>query len=70
MHIGNNQQSGGRAGEAAAMRLSGSLAEIGLELGRLKDRHTTASAAPVHRFLRDRGPTGGRAGSLFQLLEG
>src|SRR4051812_14815051 len=36
MHIGQTQQSGGRAGEAAAMGLSGSLAEIGLELGRLK----------------------------------
>jgi tRNA uridine 5-carboxymethylaminomethyl modification enzyme len=36
MHIGSTQQSGGRAGEAAAMGLSGSLAEIGLELGRLK----------------------------------
>jgi tRNA uridine 5-carboxymethylaminomethyl modification enzyme len=36
MHIGSNQQSGGRAGEAAAMGLSASLKEIGLELGRLK----------------------------------
>ncbi|MDB6058734.1 MAG: gidA [Verrucomicrobiales bacterium] len=36
MHIGQTQQSGGRAGEAAAMGLSGSLTEIGLELGRLK----------------------------------
>jgi tRNA uridine 5-carboxymethylaminomethyl modification enzyme len=36
MHIGFNQQSGGRAGEAAAMNLSDSLKEIGLELGRLK----------------------------------
>ncbi len=36
MHIGMNQQSGGRAGEAAAMGLSGSLVELGLELGRLK----------------------------------
>src|SRR5881409_353015 len=36
MHIGSNQQSGGRAGESAAMSLSGSLKEIGLELGRLK----------------------------------
>jgi len=36
MHIGANQQSGGRAGEAAATGLSGSLAEIGLRLGRLK----------------------------------
>lgn len=36
MHIGKNQQSGGRAGEAAAMNLSASLKEVGLELGRLK----------------------------------
>lgn len=36
MHIGSNQQSGGRAGESAAMSLSSSLKEIGLELGRLK----------------------------------
>jgi tRNA uridine 5-carboxymethylaminomethyl modification enzyme len=36
MHIGANQQSGGRAGDAAAMSLSGSLKELGLELGRLK----------------------------------
>jgi tRNA uridine 5-carboxymethylaminomethyl modification enzyme len=36
MHIGTNQQSGGRAGESAALSLSASLKEIGLELGRLK----------------------------------
>jgi len=36
MHIGLNQQPGGRAGEAAANGLSGSLVEVGLELGRLK----------------------------------
>jgi tRNA uridine 5-carboxymethylaminomethyl modification enzyme len=36
MHIGLNQQSGGRAGEAAAMGLSASLLELGLELARLK----------------------------------
>jgi NAD/FAD-utilizing enzyme apparently involved in cell division len=36
MHIGSNQQSGGRAGESAAMGLSASLKEAGLELGRLK----------------------------------
>jgi tRNA uridine 5-carboxymethylaminomethyl modification enzyme len=36
MHIGTNQQAGGRAGEAAAMGLSGSLQEMGIELGRLK----------------------------------
>jgi tRNA uridine 5-carboxymethylaminomethyl modification enzyme len=36
MHIGTNQQSGGRAGDAAAMNLSSSLKELGLELARLK----------------------------------
>jgi len=36
IHIGMNQQAGGRAGEAAAMGVSPSLMEIGLELGRLK----------------------------------
>ncbi len=36
MHVGTNQQSGGRAGESAAMGLSASLKEIGIELGRLK----------------------------------
>jgi tRNA uridine 5-carboxymethylaminomethyl modification enzyme len=36
MHIGQNQQSGGRAGEAAATGISASLQEVGLELGRLK----------------------------------
>jgi tRNA uridine 5-carboxymethylaminomethyl modification enzyme len=36
MHIGANQQSGGRSGDAAAMNLSSSLKELGLELGRLK----------------------------------
>src|SRR6266436_5585537 len=36
MHIGDNKQSGGRAGESAAMGLSASLIELGLELGRLK----------------------------------
>src|SRR5437867_4273370 len=36
MHIGMNQQAGGRAGEGAAMNLSSSLKELGLELGRLK----------------------------------
>lgn len=36
MHIGFNQQQGGRLGEAAANQLSASLKEVGLELGRLK----------------------------------
>jgi tRNA uridine 5-carboxymethylaminomethyl modification enzyme len=36
MHIGSNQQSGGRSGDLAAMSLSDSLKKIGLELARLK----------------------------------
>ncbi|HEY5232715.1 MAG TPA: tRNA uridine-5-carboxymethylaminomethyl(34) synthesis enzyme MnmG [Verrucomicrobiae bacterium] len=36
MHIGSNQQTGGRAGDASAMALSSSLKELGLELSRLK----------------------------------
>jgi tRNA uridine 5-carboxymethylaminomethyl modification enzyme len=36
MHIGSNQQVGGRAGDVAAMDLSSSFQEIGLELGRFK----------------------------------
>jgi tRNA uridine 5-carboxymethylaminomethyl modification enzyme len=36
MHIGQAKQSGGRSGEAAAMNLSDSLRELGLELSRLK----------------------------------
>jgi tRNA uridine 5-carboxymethylaminomethyl modification enzyme len=36
MHIGSNQQAGGRSGDSAAMNLSDSLKEIGLELARLK----------------------------------
>lgn len=36
MHIGTSTQSGGRAGDVAAMNLSSSLKELGLELGRLK----------------------------------
>jgi tRNA uridine 5-carboxymethylaminomethyl modification enzyme len=36
MHVGSNQQPGGRAGDLAALGLSASLKEIGVELGRLK----------------------------------
>ena len=36
MHVGSNQQPGGRAGDSAALSLSASLKEIGVELGRLK----------------------------------
>ncbi len=36
MHIGDNRQKGGRSGEAAAMSLSDSLRDLGIELRRLK----------------------------------
>lgn len=36
LHVGASQQAGGRAGEGAAMALSASLKDVGLELGRLK----------------------------------
>lgn len=36
MHIGSSQQTGGRAGDVAAMGLTASLQELGLELGRFK----------------------------------
>ena len=36
MHIGTNQQPGGRAGEGAAMNLSDSLKTLGIQLSRLK----------------------------------
>ena len=36
MHVGENQQPGGRAGEGAAVDLSGSLKDLGIELQRLK----------------------------------
>ena len=36
MHIGANKQSGGRSGDAAAIGLSSSLMQIGIQLGRLK----------------------------------
>jgi tRNA uridine 5-carboxymethylaminomethyl modification enzyme len=36
MHIGKNQQPGGRAGDIASLNLSNSLKQIGLMLGRLK----------------------------------
>jgi tRNA uridine 5-carboxymethylaminomethyl modification enzyme len=36
MHLGDNQQPGGRTGDAASTGLSASLAELGIRLGRLK----------------------------------
>jgi tRNA uridine 5-carboxymethylaminomethyl modification enzyme len=53
MHIGSAQQSGGRAGEAAAINLSDSLREIGLELGRLK----TGTPPRLNRRSLDFGKT-------------
>ena len=70
MHIGANQQSGGRAGEAAAMGLSGSLKELGLELGRLKTGTPPRLLKTEHRFFQDRCPTRRRTGSVLYLLEG
>jgi len=52
IHIGQNQQSGGRSGEAAAMGVSASLVEIGLELGRLKTGHHHAFCAAQLIFQR------------------
>src|ERR1700691_2887620 len=46
MHIGANQQSGGRAGGAAAMGLPGSLKKLGIERGRPK------TGAPPRRLRR------------------
>lgn len=45
MHCGERQTPGGRLGEASAEGLSGSLARLGLELGRLK----TGTPPRVHR---------------------
>ena len=36
LHVGEAQQAGGRAGDSSANQLSGSLKEVGLELGRFK----------------------------------
>jgi tRNA uridine 5-carboxymethylaminomethyl modification enzyme len=45
MHTGENKTEGGRVGEAAAKGLSGCLAKLGLELGRLK----TGTPPRLHR---------------------
>ena len=45
MHVGQERQSGGRAGELAAQHLSDSLVGVGIELGRLK----TGTPPRLHR---------------------
>ena len=52
MHCGERQTEGGRAGEAAARGLSGCLARLGLELGRLK----TGTPPRLHRNSIDFSP--------------
>lgn len=51
MHTGENKTEGGRVGEAAARGLSGCLARLGLELGRLK----TGTPPRLHRASIDFG---------------
>lgn len=58
MHIGKDQHSGGRAGEAAALGLSSSLVDVGLELGRLK----TGTPPRLLRRSIDFGRTEAQAG--------
>ena len=58
IHIGMTQKSGGRAGEEAAMEMSGSLKEAGLELGRLK----TGTPPRISRRSVDFGRTEPQAG--------
>ena len=70
MHIGPNQQSGGRAGEAAATGLSASLDGGRIGIGTAQDRHPAPALAAVHRLLQDRGPARRRTGAVFHPLEG
>jgi tRNA uridine 5-carboxymethylaminomethyl modification enzyme len=58
MHIGPAKEPGGRAGESAALGLSGSLKELGLELGRLK----TGTPPRLHRQSIDFSKTEPQAG--------
>ena len=65
MHIGTNQQTGGRAGDAAAMSLSGSLQELGLELGRLKTGTPPRLLRRSIDFLRTEAQPGDEPVSYF-----
>ncbi len=70
MHIGLNQQSGRTGRGSGGDGLSGSLMEVGLELGRLKTGTPPRLLTAVHRFLQDGDSTRRRAGAVFQFLEG
>ena len=59
IHVGLTHFSGGRLGDAAAMKLSDSLRKHGL---------TLAAAPVVHRFFANGGTARGRSGSGLQLL--
>ena len=48
MHVGSNQQPGGRAGDSAAMGLSASLKEIGLEPWPAEDRNPATAFEAVN----------------------
>jgi len=67
MHIGTNQQSGGRAGDAAAMNLSASLKKLGLELGRLKTGTPPRLLRRIIDFSKTEIQPGDGASSLFYV---
>jgi len=70
MHIGKNQQTGGRAGDAAAMSLSGSLQELGLELGRLKTGTPPRLLRRSIDFSKMEPQTGDESVSYFTFWKG
>ncbi|HZZ44352.1 MAG TPA: tRNA uridine-5-carboxymethylaminomethyl(34) synthesis enzyme MnmG [Tepidisphaeraceae bacterium] len=63
MHTGESKTEGGRVGEAAAKTLSGCLARLGLELGRLK----TGTPPRLHRDSIDFGKLEAQPGDVEPL---